>query len=117
MKWKHLRLGCAACTRSRTLPSPEIIELLDARGITIPRAATEEGFAHVSWPGRLDVRRLADGREVLLDAAHNPDGARALAAYIRTSPFSGAPLVFAALRDKDVDGILSPSRPTPARCS
>lgn len=89
----------------------KIIELLDARGIAVPRAAVEEGFAHVSWPGRLDVRRLADGREVLLDAAHNPDGARALAAYIRTSPFSGAPLVFAALRDKDVDGILRALEP------
>ena len=30
------------------------------------------------WPGRLEVRRLPDGREVLLDAAHNPDGAAAL---------------------------------------
>lgn len=84
----------------------KIVELLDAKGTAVSRTAIEEGFARVSWPGRLDVRRLADGREVLLDAAHNPDGARALAAYLRGSPFSGAPLVFAAMRDKDIDAIL-----------
>ena len=50
------------------------------------------------WPGRLE--RIGD---VLLDAAHNPDGAEALAAYVRglgIAP-SQATLVFAALADKD----------------
>jgi len=84
----------------------KVIALLETKGFTIGREAIEEGFARVSWPGRLEVRRMADGREVLLDAAHNPDGARALAAYVKTSPFAGAPLVFAAMRDKDIDGIL-----------
>ena len=37
------------------------------------------------WPGRLDLRRLTDGREMLLDAAHNPAGAAALASYLRGS--------------------------------
>ncbi len=83
-----------------------IVELLDRRGLVVPQSAIAEGLAHVSWPGRLDVRRLGGGREVLLDAAHNPDGARALASYIRTSPFAGAPVVFAVMRDKDIDGIL-----------
>jgi dihydrofolate synthase/folylpolyglutamate synthase len=84
----------------------KVLEALDARGIAVSRSAIARGFAGVSWPGRLDVRRLPDGRAVLLDAAHNPDGARALAAYLRTSEFSGATLVFAAMRDKDVDAIL-----------
>jgi len=88
-----------------------ILEVLDANGIAVPRSAIAEGFARVSWPGRLDVRRLLDLREVLLDAAHNPDGARALAAYLRTSPFAGAPLVFAAMRDKDIEGILRALEP------
>jgi dihydrofolate synthase/folylpolyglutamate synthase len=50
--------------------------------------------------------RESHGRAASTSAAHNPDGARALAAYIGSSPFSGAPIVFAAMRDKDVDGIL-----------
>jgi dihydrofolate synthase/folylpolyglutamate synthase len=64
-----------------------------------------------AWPGRLDLRRLADGREILLDAAHNPAGASALASYLKDSGFSASftgrpPLVFAAMRDKEVDAML-----------
>jgi dihydrofolate synthase/folylpolyglutamate synthase len=60
----------------------------------------------VSWPGRLDLRRLPDGREVLLDAAHNPAGAAALAAFLRASGWEKPPIVFAAMRDKDASGML-----------
>ena len=79
----------------------KVLETLD-----VPRGAIADGLARVSWPGRLDLRRLPDGRQALLDAAHNPQGASRLAAYLRDSPFAGAPLVFAAMRDKDVDGML-----------
>jgi folylpolyglutamate synthase/dihydropteroate synthase len=41
--------------------------------------AIAAGLAHPVWSGRLDLRRLPDGREALLDAAHNPAGAAALA--------------------------------------
>ncbi len=61
------------------------------------------GFAHPQWPGRLDLRRLPDGREMLLDAAHNPAGATALASFLGGD--FPHPLVFAAMRDKDVDGM------------
>ncbi|HEV3139225.1 MAG TPA: cyanophycin synthetase [Vicinamibacterales bacterium] len=79
-----------------------VLRQIDAQGIRVPDAAIAEGFAHPMWPGRLDRRRLADGREVLLDAAHNPAGAAALASFIKDAP---APMVFAAMRDKDVDGM------------
>jgi dihydrofolate synthase/folylpolyglutamate synthase len=82
-----------------------MLELLDAGGIPVGRAAIRSALAHPSWPGRLDLRRLTDGREVLLDAAHNPAGAEALASYLRET--SGPlPLVFAAMRDKDIEGML-----------
>ncbi len=51
-------------------------------GLRVPPSAIAEGLAQPAWPGRLDLRRLADGREVLMDAAHNPAGAAALASYI-----------------------------------
>ena len=44
----------------------------------------------------------ADGRRVLLDAAHNPAGAWALAAYLRREFPEPLPIVFGAMRDKDV---------------
>jgi dihydrofolate synthase/folylpolyglutamate synthase len=55
---------------------------------------------------------LPDGRELLLDAAHNPAGAAALASYLtgltdRNGPSAKPPLVFAVMRDKDVAGMLS----------
>jgi dihydrofolate synthase/folylpolyglutamate synthase len=83
-----------------------LLETLDARGIRVPPAAIGRGLTDTRWPGRLDLRRMPDGREALLDAAHNPDGAMALADFLRTSSFLHAPLVFAAMRDKDVSGML-----------
>ena len=40
--------------------------------------------------------------DVLLDAAHNPAGARALASYLREAAPAGVTLVFGAMRDKAV---------------
>ena len=36
------------------------------------------GLARVSWPGRWQRARLADGRLIVLDASHNPEGAAVL---------------------------------------
>ena len=43
------------------------------------------------------------GVEVLLDAAHNPAGARALASHLQEIGWSRVTLLFGAMRDKDVD--------------
>lgn len=37
-----------------------------------------QGLANASWPGRMELIRLPDGKTVLLDGAHNPAGAKAL---------------------------------------
>jgi dihydrofolate synthase/folylpolyglutamate synthase len=60
------------------------------------------GLRHVRWPGRLHMVANADGKMVLLDAAHNPAGAWALAAYLRSELPEPIPMVFGAMRDKDV---------------
>jgi len=83
-----------------------VLELLDARGCGVPPDAIVSALARPAWPGRLDVRRLPDGREVLFDAAHNPAGAASLASYLRESGADRLPLVFAGMRDKDVEGML-----------
>ncbi len=77
---------------------------LEARGLSVdPVRATR-----VRWPGRLE--RLVDGPELLLDVAHNPNAARALARYLATERRPTA-LVFGAMRDKDWCGMLGPLRP------
>jgi dihydrofolate synthase/folylpolyglutamate synthase len=45
---------------------------------------------------------------VLVDGAHNPAGASALAGYIRSVWPAGLPIVFGAMADKDLAGMLRP---------
>jgi dihydrofolate synthase/folylpolyglutamate synthase len=70
----------------------------------------EAGIAATRWPGRLE--RVSERPEIILDGAHNPAGARALAAYIRRFYASRrVHLIFGAMRDKALDeitGILFP---------
>lgn len=79
-----------------------ILEHLRDHGIDVTPAAIADGLTHVSWRGRLEHVRLPDGREMILDAAHNPAGAAALAAYLTGTGKQKPPLVFAAMVDKDV---------------
>lgn len=51
---------------------------LAPRGWVIPEPAIEAGLAAARWPGRLELRRW-HGRPLLLDGAHNPPAAQALA--------------------------------------
>jgi dihydrofolate synthase/folylpolyglutamate synthase len=78
--------------------------------LDIPPAAIESGIAGARWPGRLEL--VSQNPEIILDGAHNPAGARALAAYIDRF-YSGrrVRLIFGAMRDKAIDeiaGILFP---------
>jgi dihydrofolate synthase/folylpolyglutamate synthase len=91
--------------RKNAAVAATILAVIGARGFTVPPAAVADGLAHVTWPGRLDLRPFGGGREALLDAAHNPDGAAALAAYLAESWPERPPLVLAAMRDKDVRGM------------
>ena len=89
------------------LVAVRLLEALSDAGIAVPAPAIERGLREARWPGRLDWRRLGDGRRVLLDAAHNEAGAAALAAFLREAvPGGRQPLVFGALRDKDHAGML-----------
>ena len=101
--------------RSNAAVAVRLLQLLDARGVAVPAGAIEAGLAHPQWPGRLDVRRLADGRELLLDAAHNPAGAASLASYLQAEGGEPRPLVFAAMRDKDVAGMFAALLPAVGR--
>ncbi len=77
-------------------------------------AAIARGLAEVRWPGRLETLETPEG-QVLLDAAHNVDGASALAAHLaaHASPATTA-LVFGAMADKDWPGMLAALAPRAA---
>lgn len=66
-----------------------------------------QGFAAVRSPGRLEVVRRAHASTVVLDGAHNPAGARALAVALRDEfAFRHCVIVVGVLADKDVEGIV-----------
>ncbi len=76
----------------------------------VPPEAIEAGIASTRWPGRLE--RVSERPEIVVDGAHNPAGARALARYIeRFYRGRRVRLIFGAMRDKAIDeigGILFP---------
>jgi dihydrofolate synthase/folylpolyglutamate synthase len=69
--------------------------------------AISRGAAATRWPGRLETVILPIGRRVLLDAAHNPEGAETLADFLTRQP-KPVTLLFGALQDKEVAGMLGP---------
>ena len=84
---------------------------LGTLGIKIRPEEIERGIAAARWPGRFEV---VDG--VVIDGAHNPDGARALAASLRAT-FDDARFAFVigTMRDKDLGGILAELAPLATR--
>ena len=73
---------------------------------TLVIIGVREGLAAVRWPGRMEVVRRSP--TVVLDAAHNPHGARAAAAAVAET-FAFTPLVgvVAVMADKDARGLLT----------
>jgi dihydrofolate synthase/folylpolyglutamate synthase len=69
-----------------------------------------EGFANVKSPGRLEILRT--GPTVLVDAAHNPHGAKSLAQALENSfTFVGIVAVIGMLMKKDALGFLEALSP------
>lgn len=67
-------------------------------------AAIRRGLAATHVPGRFQY--IAQAPAVILDVAHNPEAARALAATLRSQPVSGRTLaVVGMLADKDAAGV------------
>ncbi|HEY2845773.1 MAG TPA: folylpolyglutamate synthase/dihydrofolate synthase family protein, partial [Bryobacteraceae bacterium] len=62
------------------------------------------GIADAQWPGRIE--HVSPNPDVILDGAHNPAGARALARYLERF-YSGRRiwLVYGAMRDKAIDEV------------
>jgi dihydrofolate synthase/folylpolyglutamate synthase len=76
----------------------------------IPTEAIVTGLTECEWPARLEWLRLPGG-ELLIDAAHNPAGAAALASYLKDTGSKKLPIVFAAMADKDLNGMIEALSP------
>lgn len=67
------------------------------------------GLAGLRWPGRLQTIERRGHRTLLLDGAHNPPGALALAAHLDATGLSGRiDLLFGGMADKDLAAVFAP---------
>jgi len=95
-----------------------VVESLQAHGFAFKAIHMAEGLRRARHPGRMERREStvdAQGERwpaMLLDGAHNPMGALALAHQIpRYLPETPRVMVFSTLPDKDTEGVLSPLLP------
>ncbi len=102
----ELPLPALSAPSQRANAATAIAALRALPGEPVPAEAFAEGVARAALPGRLQ-RLECDGIDVVLDVGHNPQAARELAAWLQAHPIAGATrVVFAALADKDVVGVV-----------
>jgi dihydrofolate synthase/folylpolyglutamate synthase len=58
------------------------------------------GIETAYWPGRLEI--ISENPRVLIDGAHNVEGAKALKKYVQEFIHLPCVLIFAVMRDKDI---------------
>lgn len=87
-----------------------LLESAGSGGIAITEQAVREGLRNVRWEGRIEI--VDRQPMVVLDGAHNPAAAAALAQYLRafrlSRPESRIILVLGMMRDKDHQGFVEP---------
>ncbi|HSB79336.1 MAG TPA: folylpolyglutamate synthase/dihydrofolate synthase family protein, partial [Candidatus Methylomirabilis sp.] len=81
-------------------------EALARQGFRLDETTIRRGLVEMRWPGRLQF--VGQRPRILLDGAHNPAGAEALAAFLteHRDDLHRLILVFGVLRDKDWEAML-----------
>jgi dihydrofolate synthase/folylpolyglutamate synthase len=88
-----------------------LLEEVRLRGqLSVSTDALKTALADTRWPGRLERRRWASA-DLLLDGAHNPSGARALASYVLETFKGPLPMVVGVMKDKDVPAVIESLAP------
>jgi dihydrofolate synthase/folylpolyglutamate synthase len=95
-------------------PGNALLAATAARVLGADDAAIRRGLGATSWPGRFQLIRRSP--PVIVDGAHNPAGARALAASLKTYvPGERVTFVIGTSDDKDKAGILDALLPLARR--
>ncbi|MDR2350438.1 MAG: bifunctional folylpolyglutamate synthase/dihydrofolate synthase [Deltaproteobacteria bacterium] len=92
-----------------------ILEELAALGYEITEERIVSGFAGATWPGRGEEfppgtwpADKSGKATLILDGAHNPEGARAFGKYLESKKGGNIHLVTGVMADKDIEGVLGP---------
>jgi dihydrofolate synthase / folylpolyglutamate synthase len=89
--------------------------LNDSSPFVVDESAMKKGLEAVRWPGRCQV--LSEDPLVVLDVAHNPNGAEALAASLKEiAKGKEIGLVVGLLSDKDCRGVIKPFASMVKKC-
>lgn len=85
-----------------------MLEAVSERGLPVSEGAVREGLRTVQWEGRLET--VESRPALVLDGAHNPDAAAAVAIYLedfrRQHSGSRVIMVLGMMKDKDREGFL-----------
>ncbi|MBI4949975.1 MAG: bifunctional folylpolyglutamate synthase/dihydrofolate synthase [Deltaproteobacteria bacterium] len=107
---RGLKLGLSGAHQmSNASVALAALECVRMYGLHITAKAVRDGLKKASWPGRLEVVKKRP--LVLLDAAHNPSGAKALGAYLEGLKKRRLSLVIGVMNDKDIKGIFKELMP------
>jgi len=92
------------------------VAILERWSVLVDHVSTEAivtGLTQCEWPARLEWLRVPfeSQGELLIDAAHNPAGAAALASYLQDTGSKPLPFVFAAMEDKDLASMIAAIAP------
>jgi dihydrofolate synthase/folylpolyglutamate synthase len=112
-KYPPLRLALAG--RHQLENAAVAVAILERWSHLVGHVSTEAivtGLTQCEWPARLEWLRVPPNNgELLIDAAHNPAGATALASYLQDTGSKRLPIVFAAMADKDLKNMIGPLIP------
>lgn len=113
VEYRHVRLPLAGGHQIENC-GIAVAALEDLAGINGWQLKMKKGLESVRWPGRFEL--LQEKPPILYDGAHNPSGARALAATLaEVFPHVQTGFVFGFMQDKDVEGILRELKPSTDR--
>jgi dihydrofolate synthase / folylpolyglutamate synthase len=100
-RYRAVRPLPGAHQRDNLLVALRLVEAAKAAGLAVDLRRAAEAVGTTRWPGRLQW--VHGDPPLLLDGAHNPAGARALAMELRTLP--PFVLLFGVMADKDVEAL------------
>jgi dihydrofolate synthase/folylpolyglutamate synthase len=99
--YRGVRTLAGAHQRDNALVALRLLEEALAGGLAVDLSAAAAALGGTRWPGRLE--RVEGSPPLLLDGAHNPAAARALAAHLKDGP--PFVLLFGVMADKDVEAM------------
>lgn len=104
MPGHHQRINLALALKS--------VDILQSK-FPVSKKDLESGVDRTVWPARLQTIALPNGREFLLDGAHNPEGIEALVRYLHSCRRDGQRWTFVVglLSDRPMDKMLAPLFP------